>query len=249
MGREIIVVEVGESGRAKRVGSLLSRLRRRVRGGRQAQREEFEAVLEIANNITETDPAALPALVKLIGRGAQARAMTGVLRQPEDKVCRYRPEKVLFPTLTPITADRRSLNDLKLEVPAPRAMVLGIDIVFPWPWARGRIADSLSLLRPGGRGGKWCQDSKNHSVELWLPLGVGWVIGGNHSITADIIHADGEVMPEVTFDISDIYTHVYCDGLDYRRTHDSSKIGPVFDLEMAAIFEIGRLIAKHRVSF
>ncbi|HEX8843471.1 MAG TPA: DUF6710 family protein [Pyrinomonadaceae bacterium] len=249
MGGEIIVVEVGASGRARRIGSLLSRLRNRVRGGRQAQREEFESIIGLAKNIAKTDPAALPALVKLIGRGAQARAMTGVLRRPDDKVFHYLPEKVLFDIFAPITADGHRLDDLKRKVPAPRAMTLGVDLVFPWPWARERIAGSLSLLRPGGRGGKWRQDPQNHFVELWLPLGVGWVTGGNHSLTAGIIHADGRVMPEVTFDISDVYRHVHCDGLYYRRTHDSSKISPVSDLEMAAIFEIGRLIAKHRVNF
>jgi hypothetical protein len=175
--------------------------------------------------------------------------MTGVLRWPEDKVVHYLPEKVLFDIFAPITADGRSLNDLKRKVPTPRAMTLGADLVFPWPWARERIADSICLLRPGGRGGKWRQDPKNHFIELWLPLGIGWVSGGNHSLTAGIIHAQGEVIPEETFDISRVYRHVHCDGVDYRRTHDGSKIGPVSDLEMAAIFEIGRLIAKHRVSF
>lgn len=71
---------------------------------------------------------------------------------------------------------------------------------------------------------------------------MGWVIGGNHSIAAGIIHARGEMIPEIAYDISDVYDHVVCDGLDFRRAHDHSMITPVADLEMAAIFEVGRII-------
>jgi hypothetical protein len=73
--------------------------------------------------------------------------------------------------------------------------------------------------------------------------------GGNHSITAGIIHAQGKIKPEETYDISRVYKYVVCDGVEYKRKHDGSTIGPVSDLEMAAIFEIGRLIHKHRVPF
>jgi hypothetical protein len=248
--REVIaVIEAGESRRAARAPSLLSLLRKRVAGGRRAQREEFECILEIAGVIAKKDPKALPALVKLIGRAAQARAMTTVLRHPQDaEDCEYEEDRVLFDTRAPITPDESCLEDLKRKVPTPRPMKLGVDLIFPWPWEQGRIINSLCELRPGGSGGKWHQD-RNHAVILWLPLGVGWVFGGNHSITAGIIHAQGEVKPEVTYDISRVYKHVVCDGVEYKRVHDNKVIGPVSDLEMAAIFEIGRLIYKRRVSF
>jgi hypothetical protein len=78
---------------------------------------------------------------------------------------------------------------------------------------------------------------------------VGWVHGGNHSITAGIVQAQGKLRPEITYDISRVYRHVTCDGVEYKRKHDGSTVGPVPDLEMAAIFEIGRLMHKHRVGF
>lgn len=89
----------------------------------------------------------------------------------------------------------------------------------------------------------------NHCIELWLPLGIGWVHGGNHSLTVGIVEAKGKVKPEITYDVSAIYRHVICDGLEYRRKHDGSLISHVPDLDMAAVFEIGRLIHKHRVRF
>jgi hypothetical protein len=249
MEADIVLVEVCESRLTRRIPSLLSRLRKRVAGGRRAQREEFQRILEIANIIAKKDPKALPALIKLVGRHAQARAMDTVLRHPQDaEDCEYDDRTVLFNPSAPLTAAGLSLNKLKRKVRTPRAMILGVDLVFPWPWERGRIIDSLCTLRPGGKGGKWRQDL-NHRVELWLPLGVGWVGGGNHSLTAGIIHAQGKVKPEVTYDISRVYRHVVCDGVKYKRKRDQSTISPVADLEMAAIFEIGRLIHKHHVRF
>lgn len=80
MKEDVVLVEVCEPGRKPRVPSVLSRPRKRVAGGRRAQREEFECILEIARSIAKRDPKALPALVKLVGRAAQARAMNGVGR-------------------------------------------------------------------------------------------------------------------------------------------------------------------------
>jgi len=249
MSEKVVLIKVSESRRGTRAPSLLSLLRKRVAGGRRAQREEFECILEIAGVIAKKDPKGLTALVKLIGRATQTRAMTAVLRHPQDaEDCEYEEDKVLFDTRAPITPDGRCLENLKRKIPTPRPMKLGVDLVLPWPWEQGRIINSLCQLRPGGNGGKWRQ-GRNHAVILWLPLGVGWVFGGNHSITAGIIHAQGEVKPEVTYDISRVYKHVVCDGVEYKRVHDGMTIGPVPNLEMAAIFEIGRLIKKHRVGF
>jgi len=244
-----VVIEVGKSRRGRRAPSRLSLLRKRVAGGRRAQREEFARIIEIAQITARKDPKALPALIKLIGRSSQARVMNKVLRHEQDtETCYYEVRNALFDTTAPITPDGRSLEDLKRMVPAPRPLKLGVDLVFPWPWERGRIIRNLCELRPRGVRGEWRQDP-NHTVILWLPLGVAWVCGGNHSITAGIIHAQGEVMPEETYDISQVYKHVACDGIEYRRAHDGTRIGLVPDFEMAAIFEIGRLVKKHRVGF
>lgn len=249
MKKGIIVIDVSKSRRGRHTPSYLSLLRKRVAGGQRVQREEFASIMEIARIIAKRDPKALPALIKLIGRSSQARVMNKVLRHDQDvEDCEYEERQALFDPSAPITPDGRSLQDLKRKVPAPRPLKLGIDLVFPWPWEQGRIINSLCELRPGGVGGEWRQDW-NHGVMLWLPLGVGWVFGGNHSITAGIIHAQGEVTPEETYDISRVYKHVICDGVEYRRIHDNARIGLVPDLEMAAIFEIGRLIKKHRVVF
>ena len=248
MPEDVEVIEVCASRHRPRISSRLTKLRKKLTGGRRAQREEFECIMEIANDITEQDPHALPALIRLIGRSAQARAITTVLRHPQDAAdCGYDYGEVLFDISKPLTAKGLRFDDLKREVRTSRRMRLGVDVVLPWPWERGRLINSMCNLRPGGKWGKWRQDY-NHCVELWLPLGIGWVIGGNHSLTAGIVHATGTVKPEITYDISRVYRHVVCDGIEYRRVFDNTIISPVSDLEIAAIFEIGRLMHKRRVT-
>src|SRR5581483_7448050 len=193
-----VVVEVVSSRSSRRpTESRLTRLRKRVRGGRTAQREEFDHIMDAARQAAATDPRSLPSLINLFGRAAQSRAFTEVLRYEQDAAtCDYMPEEVLFAPYTPLTADGQCFEDLRREVEAPWRVRLGIDVLLPWPWSRERLLTSLSKLRPGGDWGDWRQDD-NHRVELWLPVGVGWVFGGNHSITAGIINAAGEITPEV----------------------------------------------------
>ena len=95
--------------------------------------------------------------------------------------------------------------------------------------------------------GSWRQDW-NHDIEYWLPLGIGWVKGGNHSITSGIIQGEGTIIIEEVYDISAVYQHVICDGDTFRRQHDGSKIASVKNVEFAGIFEIGRLMLQNGVS-
>lgn len=68
MRDEVVVLEVCNSRHHKRIPSRLTKLRKQLSGGRRAQREEFECILEIANSIAKQDPQALLALIRLIGR-------------------------------------------------------------------------------------------------------------------------------------------------------------------------------------
>ena len=87
----------------------------------------------------------------------------------------------------------------------------------PWPWEKNRLVSSISSIGKGRLWGEWQQDNLNHLVELWLPMGIAWVHGGNHSIATGIIQGHGQIKPEYIYDISEIYNFVYCDGLFYRR--------------------------------
>ena len=60
----------------------------------------------------------------------------------------------------------------------------------------------------------WKQDH-NNKIEYWLPFGIGFVHGGNHSITNGIVNGTGKINNYTTYDISDIYKYIICDGVYY----------------------------------
>jgi len=225
--------------------SRLTRLRQSVRGGKVEQARQFHAIIEAADRIAKTDPSALHGLIRLLGRSVQAHSLMNWSRV-ERHDCD--PDATLFSSRFPITGDGKCFDDLKDKLAIHERISLTTDIILPWPWEPQRLTKSLVNLSPGGRWGKWKQDHLNHHIELWLPWRIAWVHGGNHSITAGVVYGTGKLKPELVYDISDVYKHVRCDGLTFRRVHDNKVVAPVSDLEMAAIFEIGRLLVGQRNS-
>lgn len=96
-----------------------------------------------------------------------------------------------------------------------------------------------------GRGyGNWEYDSGNHMVTIVLPIRIGVVDGGNHSISAGILSDFGYIDAVQAIDLRRLYPHVYCDGCYYRHTNSNKRIAPVKDEVFGAVFEIGRIIAS-----
>lgn len=186
-------------------------------------------------------------VIRLVGRKLQAEYMLNVIssnvRLPD-----IEPITLFFDEEEPISNDGKSLRDIKKKIKIDKKISLSRDLILPWPWERGRLIKCISRIGEGRSWGGWQQDS-NHDVELWLPLGIAWVYGGNHSITTGIIQGSGEIKPKEVYDISDIYDYVYTDGKNYIRKHDESIISPVTNIEFAAIFEIGRIMKDKSISF
>lgn len=124
---------------------------------------------------------------------------------------------------------------------------MATDLILPWPWARDRLAGALCNIGTGRPWGPWRAD-ENHSLLLWLPLGIAWVNGGNHSLAAGIARGEGRVTAEETWDMRAVYDHVACDGRRFARRHDGAYLGLVRDPFAAALFEIGRRMVDHGVT-
>jgi hypothetical protein len=77
---------------------------------------------------------------------------------------------------------------------------------------------------------------------VWLPWGISFVGGGNHSIAAGIIGGGGYVTPAEVYDMSALLDMVQCDGQHYRETSTQNVLADVSDERVAAVFEIGRLM-------
>lgn len=121
---------------------------------------------------------------------------------------------------------------------------LGYDPVLTRPWNENRLTDALCNIGKGKPHGDWKQDYHNHHSELWLPFGITFVSSGNHSITAGILNNEGEIEVTSIYNMSNVFSYIYCDGVNYFRKEDNSLLAPVSNFLLATIFEIGRLINK-----
>ncbi|MEK8414470.1 hypothetical protein P2O56_17665, partial [Escherichia coli] len=110
--------------------------------------------------------------------------------------------------------------------------------------ARGNRPDGLNEPVTIGthKGKPWKQDKNNHYVDLWLPWRIGFVHGGNHSITAGILAGEGSLIPEHVYDMSWMFELVRTDGNNWFV--EGQKAEAVKSGRSAAVFEIGRLLVE-----
>ncbi|NDU91659.1 MAG: hypothetical protein G3I10_03480, partial [Ferrovum sp.] len=135
--------------------------------------------------------------------------------------------------------------------PSHFRLLLARDIVLPWAWHQQRYVNALATIGAGKcdpedggvhHQGAWKMDAFNHVVTLWLPWGIGFVSGGNHSITAGILAAEGELIPTEAYDMGHLLDEVHCDGHHYIETATGRLVGKVGCHRRAAAFELGRLM-------
>jgi len=208
---------------------------------------QFDALIDVADKIGRTHPEALPQLIKLIARKTQANAMSAALyyktcEEIYEKVPRIDSNALFIDYSAPLNKNMENLHSIIKKTDYNRPLKLRTDVILPWPWSRDRIVGNLIGREPR----TWRQDL-NHMIEYWLPIGIGFVNNGNHSIACGIINGEGTIKEYNSYDISPLYAHIYSNGKHYLRTHDHSIIGEVKDLEFAAIFEIGRIMATKGV--
>ncbi len=208
--------------------------------------DRFARILAFAHELADRNPAALCELVVLLTRKLQADLLAGLLVVPTRNAEPESWESLMWGRgVRELTTEGHDFDELAVLLPDDdRTVKLATDAVLPLPWSKDRLLYSLASIGSGRPEGPWQEDPKNHRIELWLPLGLAWVHGGNHSITAGIALGEGEVRVSQTYDISPIYRYVRCDGNFYRRTEDDAELGPVANTELAVIWEIGRLMSE-----
>lgn len=212
-----------------------------------ARAAEFAAIMGVALEIAAREPAALAQLVQLLARKLQADAINLRLVDRESwGSWDNDPRCMWFDISQAITPDGRYFDDLYADTDERWEVSLASTAVLTGPWSRGRLVNSLCAIGEGRRDGAWREDPANHSAILWQPFGVVTAVGGNHSIAAGIALGAGTLHTEVTRDVSPLYRHVYCDGRRFIRRADMVSLGVVRNVHWAAIFEIGRLMLRHR---
>lgn len=196
----------------------------------------------MAEEIAKTNPEGLLTLIRALLRPIQAEHMISVAEQPEHQAPHEINYLFFFFHLNRIAESSEFYLRHKPEI----HIDLSKDIVLPTPWHRGRYSDALACIGDGKKLGSWRQDS-NHSLAVWLPWRISFVMGGNHSITAGILQGEGKIVANEVFDLTPLFDRVICDGQTYKETKTGRIIEKVNDPRRAAVFEIGRLIKKSKI--
>jgi len=210
---------------------------------RMTMQREFNSLIEFATDIAEKDPRALSDLVRMLLRPLQAEMLIDAAQKGKDLDAPSIDERGFFwdeqyRMFGLLLRTKRRRKDIEIH--------LNRDVILPWPWERNRLIRALSLIGKGKEWGRWKQDEMNHLVHVWLPWGISFVGGGNHSIAAGILGGEGKIIPTEVHDMSGIFRIVCCDGMNYMKKKDGEKIAPVTDPRVAAVFEIGRLMHKKK---
>jgi hypothetical protein len=206
---------------------------------------EFNNLMDFANAVATSNPDALRNLVRLYLRPLQSEMLLDAAGKGSKRDVPSIDSRSFFweeqsSMFSMLRRTRRRQFQCELQ--------LNRDIILPWPWHRERLIRSLSSLGRKRAWGRWKQDEMNHHVHVWLPWGIAFVAGGNHSIAAGIIEGEGKVVPTEVHDMSAIFRLVECDGMHFIDKRDGRRISLVNDARTAAVFEIGRLMRKFKVS-
>lgn len=212
---------------------------------RRNKQIEFENLMSFARRIEERNPSALVEYVRLLARPLQSELMLDPATKGERRDVPCVDTRNFFwekqgEYFDKLKRTKRRRTDIEVH--------LSHDVVLPWPWEPDRLVRSLTSIGPGRDWGLWKLDEQNHQVSVWLPWGLTFVGGGNHSITAGILGGAGKIKPTEVQDMSGIFQLVKCDGRNYTSTDGFTAIAEVTDPHVAAIFETGRLMRKHKVS-
>lgn len=117
-------------------------------------------------------------------------------------------------------------------------------LVFTYPWDQERLLDAF-LSVGEAVDNKWEHDTSNHIVTLIAPLNIAMIANGNHSAAMNIISNESLFRVKYILELFPVYQEIYTDGIDFKYRSNDIFIEKVTSVEMAAIFEIGRLIQEH----
>lgn len=209
-------------------------------------RTEFDHIMDFANSLANKNPVALINLVRVLLRPLQSEllltAIQNEMHQAQHEIESYKFFMPNGPSQLQMDFDEPKLDSANFLVQ------LNCDPVLPCPWHRDRYVDNLVCIGKDKARGDWKEDPLNHRITLWLPWGIAFVHGGNHSIATGILNGEGTVRPKEVYNMARLLDHVQCDGTHYRVNKSGEVLDSVHDYKIAAVFEIGRLMKLHQIT-
>lgn len=170
-----------------------------------------------------------------------------------DKLCESYTELYLNDDFEDFTVtNTKNMIELKKSI----TVYLGRDPVMMTFQDSEKIIHNLRNV--GTKASEWKQnfanDNNKHCFHLFLPIGVTEVYEGRHSAYSGVVKGEGKLTyipgdpSHLVFDISHLYSERYFDGCCYREIGSNKKIEETV-FEYGCIFEIGRIIKEHNISF
>lgn len=201
-----------------------------------------------ARNIEMDDPQELKRLIRMLGKRRQGEILEAIFVYDGGSLPPLPPFMEWFnqwrqeaPSYIALTPDGRTSKDLRRIIRRPRRVSFKTDLVLPAPCNM-----SLMLQRIENQEPNFSKGWSKRMVLVSEPLGMVLVDYSDAESLIGIIDQEGEVEVDSFHDYSELYQYVHCDGENFIRTWDGHVIAPVFDVEFAAIFEIGRILLKYK---
>lgn len=212
------------------------------------RREAFQHIMIQATNIEQDDPQQLRRFVRLLGKRRQGEILEAIFVYDGGIFPPLPPFMEWFnqwgqeaPSYISLTPEGRTAKDLIRVIRRPRRVSFKTDLVLPAPCNMSRLRQRIE-----NQESRITQGWSKRIVLVYEPFGIVLVDYSDAECLASLIDQEGEVEVDYFHDYSDLYQYVYCDGKNFIRTWDGHVIAPVFDVEFAAIFEIGRILLKYK---
>ena len=249
------------------MGSLIKSLFERITGKKStiSPEKRLENITGFAKDILERENKTL----------SRETAIYALIRMLTDKIIIENTVDVIGELKTKIVGERKGLSldslmskddrdsfrllwDLVYQEPIKSfsddiIIDLAKDPIIPSVWERTRLLWSIADI--GNHNNPWEQQHINHAIQLYLPIGLSIVTGGNHSITSGMIKRTGKlIINESTnicyvYDISKLLRDIRFDGTYYRKTIDNSIAFKGANFDFGCVFEIGRVILDNNMCF
>ena len=237
----------------------LSNLKKQDESEVITNKQKFDSVMRVANEIAKDRPRDLYKLIKILGKKIQYDYFADFIQHTGIKGLEDHSHRFL----TKPTPANLWVNEHKKGVPPELKswiqteitnasgdkkvdIDLSKDVILSGPWKFNRLLDSLANIGKDRPWGEWQQDDFNHMVLCWEPIGVSFVANGNHSIMAGIVGQEGKIKSDIITEMSPMYDIVSCDGENYyffnKDKNEKVIASEVIDLDFAIIYEIGRIL-------
>lgn len=108
-------------------------------------------------------------------------------------------------------------------------------VVVRYPWRLDRLQKCIKIIHKEG----FEYHAHNHKAYYFPFIDLCYLYNGLHSSACGVVYRQGKIKADV-YDLTELFPHVYTDGVNWYNLHNKSAIYKVEDFRFAILYEIGR---------